>query len=116
MTSTLSIPFSKIITAKVYAIEGGGFWAEVLEFPGCVAYAETVEKLEGEITQAIEDWWAESRLKTEGDAKRLAVVQGSPGELPDQSYPRNYDDSPPPGWTDEDEQRRSPFRRHHLRE
>ena len=59
MTSTLSVPFTMVVTAEVHAIEGGGFWAEVLEFPGCVAYSQTTEELPGNIVQAIEDWRAE---------------------------------------------------------
>ena len=104
MTSTLRVPFTKTVTAKVQTIEGGGFWAEVLEFPGCVAYAEKSEDLQANIVQAIEDWWAESHVKTEAEARKLAAVQGT-GALPDELYPQNYDHVPPSGWTDEDESR-----------
>ena len=45
MTCTLSVPFP--IIAEVHEIEGGGYWADVTRFPGCVAQAETIEALKG---------------------------------------------------------------------
>ena len=43
MTCPLSVPFQ--ITAEIHQIESGGYWAEVLRFPGCIAQAETIEAL-----------------------------------------------------------------------
>jgi predicted RNase H-like HicB family nuclease len=100
MPSTLSVPLT--IEAKVHEIEGGGFWAEVPDFPGCVAYAETFEELRENVYQAIVDWRAELHEKTQEEALKLAAIQGT-RELPDESYPQPYDHLPPPGWTDEDE-------------
>ncbi len=51
MNSTLSVPIE--ITARVHEIDGGGYWAEVPSFPGCVAQAETLEALRGNIRSAI---------------------------------------------------------------
>src|SRR4051794_9326620 len=101
MTSTLSVPLNLVITAKVHEIEGGGFWAEVPHFPGCVAQAETMEALAENLRQAIGDWLAESPVKTEAEAGQLAAIQGS-DELRDESYPQPYDYLPPPSWSDED--------------
>jgi len=51
MPSTLKIPFylpstpsgPLYLTVDVHEIEGGGFWGEVRQFPGCIAQAETLE-------------------------------------------------------------------------
>ena len=53
MTCTLSVPLQ--IIAEVHEIDGGGYWAEVPRFPGCVAQAETIEALKENIVQAVED-------------------------------------------------------------
>ena len=58
MTSTLSVPIE--ITAVVHDIQGGGYWAQVPCFPGCIAQAETLEILRGNILLAIGDWLAGS--------------------------------------------------------
>ena len=102
MTSTLSVPIT--IEAVVHTIEGGGYWAEVPHFPGCVAQAETFENLQINIIQAIEDWLSESPEKTEDEARRLAAIQGS-SQLADESYPQPYEYRPPASWSDEDERR-----------
>jgi predicted RNase H-like HicB family nuclease len=100
MTTTLSVPLT--IEAKVHPIEGGGYWAEVQRFPGCVAQAETLEELQANLIQAIEDWLSDSPEKTEDDARRLAAIQGS-HKLADESYPQPYEYQPPPSWSEEDE-------------
>ncbi len=100
MTSTLSVPVE--ITAVVHEIEGGGYWAEVPCFPGCIAQAETWEGLRKNILLAIGDWLAETQVKTEDEAKQLAVIQGDSAPV-DRSFPETYDYLPPPSWTDEDE-------------
>jgi hypothetical protein len=41
MTWTLSVLLE--ITAEIHEVQGGGSWAEVPRFPGCVAQAETME-------------------------------------------------------------------------
>jgi predicted RNase H-like HicB family nuclease len=100
MTSTLSVPIE--ITAVVHDIEGGGYWAEVPCFPGCVAQAETLESLRGNLLLAIRDWLAESCVKTEDEARQLAAIQGGSGPV-DQAFPQPYDYLPPSLWTDADE-------------
>ena len=100
MTSTLSVPVE--ITAVVHEIEGGGYWAEVPGFPGCVAQAETLEALRDNIRAAIDDWLAGSPAKTEEEAKQLAVIQGSGGPV-DGSFPVPYVYRPPSSWSDDDE-------------
>ncbi len=100
MTRTFSVSFE--IIAEVHEIEGGGYWAEVPRFPGCVAQAETIEALKENLVQAVEDWLAGSSLKTEDEARQLAEIQGS-SEFVDESFPQPYGYLPPPSWTDEDE-------------
>ena len=100
MTRTLSIPLE--IIAEVHEIEGGGYWAEVRRFPGCVAQAETIEVLKQNIAQAVEVWLTASPEKTEDEARRLAEIQGR-SAVTDESYPQPYHYLPPPSWTDEDE-------------
>ena len=100
MTTTLNVAFP--IEAVVYEIKGGGFWAEVSRFPGCVAQAETIESLHDNLIQTIEDWLGEWPLKTEEEARRLAAIQET-DRLADDFYPRPYEYQPPPGWSDDDE-------------
>lgn len=100
MTTTLSVPVE--IVAVVHEIEGGGFWAEAEGLPGCIAQAETLEALRENLLLAITDWLAETREKTEREAKGLAAIQA--GKAPvDGSFPVPYDYHPPPSWTDDDE-------------
>jgi len=100
MTRTLSVPLQ--IIAEVHEIEGGGYWAEVPRLPGCVAQAESIEALEENIAQAVEDWLNGSAVKTEAEARQLAEIQGS-SKLVDDSFPQPYGYVPPPSWNDEDE-------------
>ncbi len=100
MTCTLTVPLQ--IIAEVHEIDGGGYWAEVPRFPGCVAQAETIEALKENIVQAVEDWLNGSPAKTEDEARQLAEIQGSSQPL-DESFPQPYSFRPPPSWTDEDE-------------
>ncbi len=100
MTCTLSVPLQ--IIAEVHEIDGGGYWAEVPRFPGCVAQAETIETLKENIVQAVEDWLNGSPVKTEDEARQLAEIQGSSRPV-DESFPQPYSYRPPPSWTDEDE-------------
>jgi predicted RNase H-like HicB family nuclease len=99
-TSTLRVSIE--ITAVVHEIEGGGYWAEVSCFPGCVAQAEGLEALRGNLLRAIDDWLAESPVKTEDEAHQLAAIQGSRAPV-DRSFPQPYDYRPPSSWTDDDE-------------
>lgn len=105
-TSTLKLPVTIDITAEVHEIEGGGFWAEVPRFPGCVAVAGTPEELPDNIIRAVWDWVAGEPVKTEAEAKELATVQGG-DSLPDDSYPQPYPYQPPPSWSDVGSRRRN---------
>jgi predicted RNase H-like HicB family nuclease len=100
MPATLSVPIE--ITAQVHEIEGGGFWAQVPSLPGCVAQAESLEALRGNIRLAIAEWMAQSAVKTHAEASALAAIQGA--TIPsDQGFPQQNEYLPPIGWTDEDE-------------
>ena len=42
-----------LYTVTVYDAEEGGYWAEVLDLPGCVAQGETLDQLKVAVTEAI---------------------------------------------------------------
>ena len=90
------------VLAEVHEIDGAGYWAEVPRFPGCVAQAETIEALRENLLQAVEDWLYGQPVKTEGEARKAAQIQGSSQPV-DESFPQPYNYRPPPSWTDEDE-------------
>jgi predicted RNase H-like HicB family nuclease len=100
MSSTLSIPVEFV--AVVHDIDGGGYWAEVPCFPGCVAQAETLDGLKINMISAIGAWLAESRVKSGDEARELAIIQGST-EPVDKTFPQCYEYLPPSSWTDDDE-------------
>lgn len=100
MTSILTVPLT--VTVDVHEIEGGGFWGEVRQFPGCVAQAETLEELRSSIILAVSEWCAEPGVQTEETARKLAAIQGS-SEIPAGPYPLSYGYQPPPSWTEADE-------------
>ena len=100
MPATLTVPLD--VTVDLHEVEGGGFWGEVREFPGCVAQAETVEELKSNILRAIRDWWAEPGVQTEEVARELAAIQGS-DDIPEGPYPRPCGYQAPPSWTEADE-------------
>ncbi len=100
MTSTLTVPIEVI--AVVHPIDGGGYWAEVPCFPGCVAQAETLETLRGNIRLAIADWLTDWPVKSEDEARQLAAIQGE-GVPEGETFPQPYDYLPPSSWTGEDE-------------
>ena len=102
MTPSYSITFTTELTLDVHVIEGGGFWGEVRQFPGCVAQADTLEGLESSIRLAIRDWWGEPGAQTEETARELAAIQGS-NQIPVGPYPLRYDYQAPPSWTEADE-------------
>ena len=102
MPTTLSVHLE--IMAVVHEVKGGGYWAEVPRFPGRITQAETMEALQENLVQAIEDWLSTPPMKTAEEARKLAEIQG--GLLPvGPLYPQPNDYLPPPTWTDEDEQR-----------
>lgn len=94
------LPFE--IVAEVHEIDGGGYWAEVPRFPGCVAQAETIEALKQNIVQAVDDWLNGMPVKTEDEARQLAEIQGT-GKHVEESFPQPNPYLPPASWTDEDE-------------
>jgi predicted RNase H-like HicB family nuclease len=100
MTQVMSVAVQ--ITAEVHEVDGGGYWAEVLRFPGCIAQAETLDALKVNLVQAVEDWLNGAPAKTEGEARQLAEIQGIRQPV-DGSFPQPYGYQPPPSWTDEDE-------------
>jgi predicted RNase H-like HicB family nuclease len=100
MTCTLSVPLQ--IIAEVHEIDGGGYWAEVPRFPGCVAQAKTIEALKENIVRAVDDWLSGSPVKTQEEARQLAEIQRS-SEPVDDTFPQPYGYQPPPSWSDADE-------------
>ena len=87
MSTLLTVPIE--ITAQVHRIEGGGYWAEVPSLPGCVAQADTLEALRGNVHLAIADWMAQSALKTHEEASQLAAIQAAPQDWDDQARGRS---------------------------
>src|SRR5690348_15211030 len=98
--STLSVPVT--LTVDVHEIQGGGFYGEVRQLPGCLAQADTLEELADAIRDAVRDYFAEPGLMTEETARGLAAIQGTT-KIPDGPYPLRYDYQPPPDWTEADE-------------
>jgi predicted RNase H-like HicB family nuclease len=98
--STLTIPFP--LTVDVHEIDGVGFYGEVRQLPGCLAQADSLERLTEAIREAIHDYFAEPGLMTEETARELAAIQGS-SKIPDGPYPLRYDYQPPSSWTEADE-------------
>lgn len=72
MTTTLSVPVE--IVAVVHEIEGGGYWAEAVGLPGCIAQAETLEALRENLRRAVTDWLTETPGKTGREAEELAAI------------------------------------------
>jgi predicted RNase H-like HicB family nuclease len=100
MPSTLTVPFE--LTVDVHEIQGGGFFGEVRQLPGCLAQAHSLEELADAIRDAVRDYFAEPGLMSEQTARGLAAIQGS-STIPDGPYPLRYDYQPPPDWTEADE-------------
>lgn len=44
------------IKAIVHSAEEGGYWAEVLALPGCITEGDTIEELQDNLKDAIEEW------------------------------------------------------------
>lgn len=58
-------------TVAVYDAEEGGYWAEVLDLPGCVAQGETLDALRAELPEAIRAYLETKReLGEEPEAPR----------------------------------------------
>ena len=95
--STLTIPFP--LTVNVHEIDGGGFYGEVRQLPGCLAQADTLEGLTEAIREAIRDYFAEPGLLTEETARGLADIQGT-ATIPQGPYPLRRDYRPPAWWTE----------------
>lgn len=90
------------IVAEIHEIVGGGYWAEVPRFPGCIAQAATVEALKQNLVQAVDDWLNATPVKTEDEARRLAEIQGIT-KLAGGFFPQPNLYQPPASWTDDDE-------------
>jgi predicted RNase H-like HicB family nuclease len=97
MPSTLTVPVQ--LTVDVHEIDGGGFYGEVRQLPGCLAQADTLEGLAEVIREAIRDYFAEPGLLTEETARGLADIQGADA-IPPGPYPLRRDYRPPDWWTE----------------
>jgi predicted RNase H-like HicB family nuclease len=95
--STLSVPFT--LTVDVHQTDGGGFYGEVRQLPGCIAQADSLENLAEGIREAIRDYFAEPGLLTEETARELADIQGADA-IPPGPYPLLRDYQPPAWWTE----------------
>ncbi len=95
--STLTIAFP--LTVDVHEIDGGGFYGEVRQLPGCLAQADSLEGLADAIREAVGDYFAEPGLMTEETARKLADIQGA-ATIPPGPYPLRRDSQPPAWWTE----------------
>lgn len=95
--STLTVPFS--LTVDVHEIDGGGFYGEVRQLPGCLAQADTIDDLADAIREAIRDYFAEPGIQTEQTARALADIQGA-DTIPPGPYPLRREYQPPDWWTE----------------
>lgn len=98
--ATLTVPF--YLTVEVHEIDGGGFYGEVRQFPGCLAQAKTLDELADAIRDAVRDDFAEPGIQTEQTARELAAIQGTDA-IPPGPYPLRREYRPPDGWTEADE-------------
>lgn len=101
MPFTMKVPIE--VRAKVHEIEGGGYWAEVSCFPGCVTQTETLEELKEALVEAVDDWLYGVPVKTEEDARRLAEIQGPDVAMIPGPFPQPILFLPPPGWDEDDD-------------
>ena len=46
----------RVFTVLVRPSEDGGYWAEVVECPGCLTQGETLDELRHNVVDAIESW------------------------------------------------------------
>jgi predicted RNase H-like HicB family nuclease len=60
-------------TVAVYEAEEGGYWAEVLELPGCASQGETLDELKDNIIEAIEAC-LQAHLEDEGTHPPRKVI------------------------------------------
>ena len=99
---TIPVTLTLNVTIDVHTYDDGRILAEVREYPGCLAYADSEAELYENVRQAIVDWFSEPGVKTEQTARELAAIQGS-GEIPEGPYPERRPYQPPPSWTEADE-------------
>jgi predicted RNase H-like HicB family nuclease len=95
--STLTVPF--LLTVDVHAVEGGGFYGEVRDLPGCLAQADSLDGLAEAVREAVRDYFAEPGAQTEQTARELAAIQGA-AAIPPGPYPLRRGYRPPDWWTE----------------
>lgn len=67
----------RTLTVVTHQAEEGGYWAEVLELPGCVSQGETLEELHSNIREAIE-----AVLQEDADSLHFDLqVESAPAEI-----------------------------------
>jgi predicted RNase H-like HicB family nuclease len=64
------------IKAIVHQAEEGGYWAEVPALPGCITEGDTIEELESNLKDAIQEWLevANDNHTAEDDTQILEVA------------------------------------------
>jgi len=63
-------------TVLIHDAEGGGFWAEVPELPGCASQGETLDELELNVREAILAC-LQARMDDDGSVGDLPTRRGS---------------------------------------
>lgn len=61
-----------LFTVSVYAAEEGGYWAEVLELPGCATQGETIDELRDNLMEVIPACLL-ARAAEESPPQRIAI-------------------------------------------
>ena len=60
---------TQIYTMVVHDAEEGGYWAEILELPGCATQGETLDELKANMREALE-----AVLERQTDGLRVAIA------------------------------------------
>ncbi|MBI4236474.1 MAG: type II toxin-antitoxin system HicB family antitoxin [Chloroflexi bacterium] len=72
-----------VYTAIIHEAEEGGYWAEVLELPGCVTQGETLDEVQANIREAIEavlEAGSEDSVVLDLLREKARILEGALGE------------------------------------
>ena len=76
---------TQIFTMVVHPAEEGGYWAELLELPGCVTQGETLEELKQNMREALE-----AVLQQDAEELPITVVHDEGPPLRPSQTPENW--------------------------
>ena len=64
--------------AIVHEAEEGGYWAEVVELPGCVTEGDTLDELNANLQEAVSGWLISQKIRDKEDA---GIASSSPVKI-----------------------------------